>query len=96
MMTIETATITGAAHWASYLVNGDASGIEPREIELADAWRASNFPGANIIDIDVKRYDNGEAEESSFSWSYGWHTGDPNCNGGDVIDYVVTYQDDGE
>lgn len=26
------------SHWASYLINGDASGMESADIEQADAW----------------------------------------------------------
>lgn len=26
------------AYWASYLINGDASGLEPEEKKAADAW----------------------------------------------------------
>jgi hypothetical protein len=28
----------GYAHWESYLINGDASGLEEEEIEAADNW----------------------------------------------------------
>jgi hypothetical protein len=28
----------GYAHWASYIINGDASGLEEEEIEAADNW----------------------------------------------------------
>jgi hypothetical protein len=31
-------SVPGLAHWASYLVNDDASGLEPAEAEAADAW----------------------------------------------------------
>lgn len=30
--------IVAPAAWASYLINGDASGLEPGEREKADAW----------------------------------------------------------
>ncbi len=31
-------TITAPSHWASYLINGDASGLEPDEKTACDAW----------------------------------------------------------
>jgi hypothetical protein len=38
MKLIGTYTDMGYAHWASYLINGDASGLEEEEIEAADNW----------------------------------------------------------
>ena len=35
-MNVETAT--APAYWASYLINGDASGLEGDEIAACDAW----------------------------------------------------------
>ncbi len=31
-------TATAPEYWASYLINGDASGLEPSEKAQADAW----------------------------------------------------------
>jgi hypothetical protein len=76
--------VQGSPHWASYFINGDASGLEESEIALADAWMRDN--GIREV-IDVRRDDCGEALESSFSWRYGDATGD-SCSGGDLIDYV--------
>lgn len=90
-MTIETGTATGAAHWASYLVNGDDSGLEPRERELCDAWLARLDPWRVV---DVARDASGEAQESWFTWSYGLHTGD-DCSGGNCLDYVL-HKESGE
>ena len=90
MANIETEIVTGSAYWASYLVNGDASGLDDREIKLADAWCERNFPGVAWREIDVKRDDDGEPQESNFSWFYGLHTGD-DYSGGDVLEYSVTY-----
>ena len=36
-MEIETDTIEAPSFWASYLINGDSSGMEDREIDDADA-----------------------------------------------------------
>ena len=30
--------LTAPSHWASYLVNGDASGMEPNECIACEAW----------------------------------------------------------
>jgi hypothetical protein len=37
---IETFTATAPSYWASYLINGDASGLEYPEIAQADAFLA--------------------------------------------------------
>jgi hypothetical protein len=37
---IETVEYTLSAYWASYLINGDASGLQPGEQEVIDAWLA--------------------------------------------------------
>jgi hypothetical protein len=42
---IGTTQETGQAYWASYFVNGDASGLDDREIAEADAWLRSCQPG---------------------------------------------------
>ena len=75
-----TRTITGAAYWASYIINGDSSGLEPEEIALCDKWQERELePGESIVSCD---------DESRFSWHYGLLTGD-DIAGGDVLDYTV-------
>jgi hypothetical protein len=70
---------TGAACWASYLINGDASGLNEQERNLADAWCERELvPNDAIVDCG----------EPYFSWSYRLYTGSP-FNGGDVVDYRV-------
>ena len=76
---------TGAAHWASYLVNGDASGMEESDIELADKW-AANLAPAYVV--DVERDENGEACDPWFSWSFGLYTG-AETPGGDCLSYTL-------
>lgn len=80
-MAIETDIATGAACWASYLINDDASGLEDDEIALCDKWAASlESDGWRIVDM---------LEDSErFTWHYSLHTGD-NCAGGNVCDYVI-------
>ena len=87
-MGIEVSTATGSAYWASYLINGDATGIEDRDAALCDAWCKRLEP---FYVVDVKRDRDGEAEEQYFSWSYGSITGD-DCAGGDLIEYVIHRQ----
>ena len=69
----------GSAYWASYLINGDDSGIEDREVQLADTWLERHNAGEAV----------GCAEEAEFSWSYGDETGDDTCRGGDLIEYTL-------
>ena len=77
---IKTDTVAGSAYWASYLINGDASGIEDRDIALADAWLASLPEGAHVVSCD---------DEAYFSWSYGTTCGDDSCQGGDLLNYQI-------
>lgn len=42
----EAKTETGPSYWASYFVNGDCSGLNNKEIKLADAWRTASPPRA--------------------------------------------------
>ena len=71
--------ICGAARWASYLINGDSSGLEPEEIEACDNWAARELSDdGSCVDCD----------EPFFSWSYGLH-----CHvdpiGGDLVEYTI-------
>jgi hypothetical protein len=79
-MTAEVLELKGASYWASYLINGDASGLEPDEKALCDAWLDRELPaGFSIVNC---------AEESHFSWSYDLWTGS-DCRGGDLLDYTA-------
>jgi hypothetical protein len=78
-MTVE--TYTAAAFWSSYLVNGDASGLDEMELELASEWRARNgFP--NIVATDG---------EPRFSPAFGAITGWDayNVTSGQLLDFVA-------
>lgn len=72
-------TFAGAAHWAPYLINGDASGLDARDVALCDAWHAGLAPFYVVSDT---------GEEPRFTWFYALHTGDT-CSGGSVVDYVA-------
>ena len=61
--------------WASYLINGDSSGLDSEEIALADKY----FAGLEVVDC---------AEEGRFTWNYDLY-GDPRFRGGSVITYTV-------
>ena len=56
---MDTVTYTAPAYWASYIVNGDSSGLDPSEHEAADAFLATLPPDAVIA----------ECEEVGFAWS---------------------------
>lgn len=71
-------TIAGPAHWASYLVNGDASGLEPREAALADAWLARE--GVRVVGV--------ADAEAWFSWSARLYAPELDCDGCAMLDYV--------
>ena len=69
---LEPATIQGSAYWASYLINGDASGLSDSELATCDAWLVQNA---------LERREFVDVGEPYFSWSYGLHTG-ADCQGG--------------
>lgn len=72
-------TILGASCWASYLINGDASGLDETERAECDAWCAREL-AANQDIVDCG--------EPYFSWSYGLHTGS-RFQGGELVEYTV-------
>lgn len=49
-MTTQTIEATGPSHWASYLVNGDASGIDDSERALADRFVTDCLAGLWPVD----------------------------------------------
>lgn len=61
-------------YWASYLINGDDSGLEPGERQEIDAW---------ITKQGLDRGDAVDCGEPYFSWS-----NDANGLGGDVAEYT--------
>ena len=73
----EVLTGIGRAHWASYLVNGDDSGIDPREREAANrfaAWLCG---------------DTGTLVSCSDESFYGRPDGEPGALPGDCLEYVA-------
>lgn len=77
--------ISGPAVWASALVNGDFSGLEPGEDAKVAAWLARE--GVRVV--DVARDAEGEAKEPRFSWHMDLHCPELDCKGGDVLHYVA-------
>jgi hypothetical protein len=71
--------VRGAAHWASYLINGDDSGLTELERIQADAWCDRELEnGEQVVDCG----------EPYFSWSFGAYTGIA-VKGGDLVDYTI-------
>jgi hypothetical protein len=74
---IEVETIDGPEAWASYLINGDDSDMDPEEIELADKWVASLAP-YSVVSADG---------ESHITHSFSQY--DPRFTSGSVISYTL-------
>ena len=54
-MAIKSFTVTAPSYWASYYVNGDASGLEDDELKAADQfhdWLAKNEPNLSCVDAE--------------------------------------------
>ena len=70
------------AHWAAYLINGDADTLDDAEAERVDAYVESLRGDAKYIDITI------DAEaEPYFSWAFEIYGGD--ARGGDLLDYTI-------
>lgn len=71
---MKTITYTLPAYWASYLINGDASGLDDGEQAVIDAWLAKEgYP--NIVSC---------GDESYFS-----RYNDAGTLAGDVMEYTA-------
>jgi len=71
---MQTETYTLPAHWASYLINGDASGLEDSEQEQVDAWRDYHPELSACVDC---------TQEPEFR-----HSNDADFLGGDTLKYT--------
>ncbi|CAA2141625.1 hypothetical protein HYPP_02646 [Hyphomicrobium sp. ghe19] len=73
-------TIEGPSWAASYLINGDASGLTDEEIAQVDAWlKREGFSKHQCVSCsDVPR----------FTWSYGVYFPEGDCEGGEVLEYT--------
>ncbi len=52
---METMTLSAPAYWASYLINGDSSGLEPSDKTACDAWIESEGLGLPV-DCDCDEF----------------------------------------
>lgn len=71
------------SHWASYLINGDASGIEPEDVRQADAWIAREGLGLPV-----------SCEDAGFHWRHDAYAECP--LGADCQTYVFLVKESGE
>jgi len=77
-MAVETVTGVGFVYWASYLINGDSSGLEDSDIAQADKFAA--WLGGNIVDCE---------EDSHFATpDY-----PADCLAGDCVTYTALIQE---
>lgn len=79
---MKTLTYTLPSYWASYLVNGDASGLEDAEIAEVDAFVKSEANDGLFSCADV-------SEETWFA-----HTNDASGVGGDVATFTFLVEDE--
>ena len=56
-MSIKTDIVEAPSHWACYLINGDASGMDEEQIAACDKY----FAGMEVIDCNT--------ETERFTWS---------------------------
>ena len=73
MTQIETITYKLPAYWASYLINGDSSGLEESELQTVDSFLQREGEPSFV-----------DCGEQYFS-----HSNDATTLGGDVCDYVA-------
>lgn len=71
---IETIELELPVYWASYLINGDSSGLEDGEQEQIDAFLAYEVPDYQCVAV---------SDDSWFA-----HSNDANDIGGDVATYT--------
>lgn len=50
---MQTMTLIGPSHWASYLINGDVTGLEPEDVAKCDAWLMREGVGACLTCDDA-------------------------------------------
>lgn len=74
---LETLKLTAPSYWASYLINGDASGLRDGEERDIDSWLAEMAPdwGSPV----------GVSEDSEFLW---YHSACMWVGGSDCLTYI--------
>jgi hypothetical protein len=74
---MQTEIYTAPSHWASYLINGDASGLTNEDHKACDAW------------LDSLEIVYGPVDCSSESYFTSWHDAWAQCPyAGDVLEYT--------
>jgi len=76
-MTIICDEIDGVAHWASYFINGDDSGLDECDKRLADIWLSSIAPYYPVSTVEGSE---------RFTWSGTLYGAD--CSGVTVCTYI--------
>lgn len=79
-MSQHVSTITLPSHWACYLINGDASGLDDGEAERIAAHLNAELPSDAAIVAVIE-------DSERFTWSFRLYGGD--ASGGDVADFTV-------
>jgi hypothetical protein len=94
---------TAPAYWASYLINGDDSGLEPGEKERADQYLKKEGI-RSVLDVALTCYECGNASETAIanctedgthnlegcepSFTWSYEMYGGNAEGGEVLDYI--------
>lgn len=65
-MPFETKIYSAPSRWASYLINGDSSGLDEDDLILAQEFESSLYPGY-IVEVSDKSYFDGYCEASDYS-----------------------------
>jgi hypothetical protein len=87
---MKTGTVELPLHWASYLINGDASGLDEGEAEKIDAGLEKHgFGAVNFVSV--------AEDEGRFTWHYHlYDCGTTTAQGGTVIEYTYLYSEESD
>lgn len=83
---MKTDIVTLPAYWVCALVNGDYSGLDENE---AARCRAAEVDLARHGGWRVVSTADGDDGEARFTWRYRLYDPAADCDGGEVVDYVV-------
>lgn len=78
MIGVDKQTLIAPEHWASYLINGDASGLEAGDVERVSAWLERERV-LNVLTIEGEPY---------YTQRLDLHCPEANALAGSVLDYV--------
>jgi hypothetical protein len=74
------------AHWMSYLLYGDASGLEDNEADEVSAWEVMHAPGPCIGVADDTDFDDGPGGCDRRTFTF--QIIEPEYSDGEVVGYV--------